>query len=38
MEEKVEAKVVQEIYLCQKNIFSLKNDFTHGQPLNKLNK
>jgi hypothetical protein len=32
MEEKVEAKVVQETYLIKKNIFSLKSDFTHGQP------
>jgi len=38
MEEKAEGKMVQEIYLRKKNIFNLKNDFTHGQPLNRLNK
>jgi hypothetical protein len=38
MEEKAEAKVVQEIYHHKKSIFSLKNDFIHGQPLNRSNK
>ena len=31
-EEKAEEKVVQGTYLSKKNIFSLKSDFTHGQP------